>query len=286
MVYAAFGVTDAAAEVLHSERSLYQTVLVLRAGNHLCMRFGNRQGRNQSCINPDHPERLVSRYAGMMLSVLLLNPEPKRMLVVGLGGGILPMALTRLFPTAHIDVAEIDPAVVRAAERWFNYRPGNQVRTWTQDARVFGKRQAQDPTGQRYDLILLDAFNADYIPEHLMTREYLQETRALLTSDGALAANTFSASELYDHESATYFDVFGDFLTLRQARSGNRIILASMQPLPSTETIRARARQLRPALTPLGVNPVRYRPRPDDRWDRNARLLTDQYAPANLLRRR
>ena len=57
---------------------------------------------------------------------------------------------------------------------------------------------------QHHDLILLDAFTADYIPEHLMTAEYLAETRALLTEDGVIAANTFGISDLYDHESTTY----------------------------------------------------------------------------------
>ncbi len=50
------------------------------------------------------------------------------------------------------------------------------MRVFEQDARVWVKRAATAP--KRYDLIMLDAFNGDYIPEHLMTREYLAETRA------------------------------------------------------------------------------------------------------------
>jgi spermidine synthase len=37
-----------------------------------------------------------------------------------------------------------------------------------------------------------------------MTREFLEECRAILVSDGVLVANTFSSSRLYDSESVTY----------------------------------------------------------------------------------
>ena len=62
---------------------------------------------------------------------------------------------------------------------------------------------------QRYDLIMLDAFDHEYIPEHLLTQEFLQEVKSLLAPGGVLAANTFSSSRLYDHESTTYAAVFG-----------------------------------------------------------------------------
>ncbi len=82
---------------------------------------------------------------------------------------------------------------------------------------------------------MLDAFNGDYIPEHLMTREYLAETRALLTSDGVLASNTFAISRLYHNESVTYADVFGPFFNLRSDDTANRVIIASRGALPDTD---------------------------------------------------
>ncbi len=46
--------------------------------------------------------------------------------------------------------------------------------------------------------VILDAFASDYIPEHLMTAEFLEESRSLLTAEGVLVANTFSTSTLYE----------------------------------------------------------------------------------------
>ncbi len=93
------------------------------------------------------------------------------------------------------------------------------------DARVFAKRAGLK--GKTYDFIILDAFTGDYIPEHLMTAEFLSETQALLSDDGVLVANTFSTSKLYDHESVTYQQVFGDYLNFKMANTGNRVIIAS-----------------------------------------------------------
>ena len=253
----------------------------------LCLKFSQRRShRLQSCLDERRPQQLALTYTKMMMAALLLNPAPGRILIVGLGGGSLPVALAALHPRADIDVVEIDPAVVEVARRYFGFPEGEGMKVHVQDARVFARRASGD--GAAYDLIMLDAFGADYIPEHLMTREFLEQARALLRDDGVLAANTFSSSKLYDHESTTYQAVFGPFLHLRLAGSGNRIILAGRNPLPSLMTLSSRAAELAEALAPYGVNirdyPTRLTSKVD--WDREARVLTDQYAPANLLQGR
>uniref|UniRef100_S4RZR8 PABS domain-containing protein n=1 Tax=Petromyzon marinus TaxID=7757 RepID=S4RZR8_PETMA len=44
-----------------------------------------------------------------------------RVLLVGLGGGSLPLFLHRLFPACSLVVVEIDPAVVAVASEWFGF---------------------------------------------------------------------------------------------------------------------------------------------------------------------
>ena len=275
----------AGARVIHSERSLYQTILVDKAGPRVCLRFGVRRNQhNQSCIDQRRPREMVFPYTRMMMASLLLNPSPGRILVVGLGGGTLPAALAQIYGQATVDAVEIDAAVVTVAERYFGFAANDRLRVHVQDARAFVKRAASN--GAAYDLIMLDAFNSDYIPEHLMTREFLLEARSLLTQNGVLAANTFASSRLYDHESVTYADVFGRFFNLRLPETLNRVILASRQPLPGLLLLQQRAAELEERLRPFGVDlgsyPKHLLSKAD--WDTGARVLTDQYAPANLLR--
>ena len=275
----------AAAEVIHEERSLYQNVLVTRNAGRVCLQFRVRAAqRYQSCMDERRPRRLALSYTRMMMGALLLMPEPARILIVGLGGGTLPTALAALLPAATIDVVEVDAAVAAVAERFFGFQPGPKLRVVIQDARVFGRRAAAAP--ERYDLIMLDAFRAEYIPEHLMTREYLEETRALLSPRGIVAANTFQESGLYDHESETYFQAFGPFINFTTRFSMNRVIFAAATTLPDAAAIRAAAQRWRAPLRPYGVPAADY-PRRFNReqdWDRSKRALTDQYHPANLLR--
>ena len=280
LTFAAF----ADARTIHTERSLYQNILVTQEGDLRCLKFtARRNERRQSCIDLGEPDLLVFTYTRMMLAGLLVAEDPQRILVVGLGGGTLPTLLGSLFPTAHITVVEIDPAVVKVAYRYFDYVADDRTKVVEQDARVFGKRAGL--AGDQFDLILLDAFNSDYIPEHLMTREYLEETRALLTEGGVLVSNTFAISDLYHHESVTYEAVFGEFLNLRIPNSANRIVIATDGPLPLEGALDAAARRWQSILKPYGVQLNRYRRHlsrePD--WDPDARVLTDQYAPANLL---
>ena len=270
-----------ALRLVHAERSLYRQVLVYEGDGSRCLCF-TRQcsiGR-QSCIDLAHPDQLVFMYTRMMLGALLLNPEPHEVLIIGLGGGSLPQALAQLLPQVQIDLVEIDPAVVRVAGDYFSFHATERLHIYTEDGRSFVRRTARGP--RRYDLIMLDAYDHQYIPEHMLTEEFLREVRSLLRPGAVLAANTFSNSRLYDNESVTYARVFGEFFNLRR---GNRVILARLGALPTAETLRANAALLAPAFKPLGVAPAEllelYSQRVD--WNTQARVLTDQYAPANLL---
>jgi spermidine synthase len=274
-----------AAREIHREQSLYQNILVIESDGLRCMQFSVRKDqRNQSCMELRRPQRLALVYSRMMLAGLLLDPAPQHILMVGLGGGSIPKALAALYPNASVDIVEIDPAVVEVARDYFDFRPTEQMHIYVQDARVWGKRAAF--RARRYDLILLDAFNGDYIPEHLMTREYLSETRALLDDGGVLVSNTFAISALYHNESVTYADVFGTFFNFKSRDSANRIIIARRGALPVRASLDATARSLDAALTPLGVPIRRYpvRMSAEADWNLQARVLTDQYSPANLLK--
>lgn len=270
---------------IHEERSLYRNILVTEDSERRCLRFTITReiGQNQSCRYLRDPQRLVFPYAKMVLSSLLVKGEAERILILGLGGGTLVEVYQALFPDAEIVISEIDPAVVRVAKEYFVFEETDKIRVDESDGRVFVKRALLRK--EQFDLVILDAFNGEYIPEHLMTREFLQEVKGLLPPDGMVVANTFSTSRLYDSESATYLSVFGELLNIRMSGTGNRVLIASMQPLPSAEQLAANAEAWHERLLPFGLDVrdyLRYmNSRPD--WELGARLLTDQYSPANLL---
>src|ERR1700682_4328894 len=211
---------NAQQQLLHQERSLYRNIFVTQDGDERCMlfRYPRPFGRKSGKLLHE-PGKLIFDYTQMMLAGLYLNPSPKRILVIGEGGGTIPTALQEMLPNTQIDLVELDKAVDGVARQYFEFKPGLKTRVFIENGRVFVKRMI--PQKPNYDLVLLDAFDADYIPEHMLTREFLQEVKSIMTPDGVIVANTFSDSALYDYESVTYRTVFGSFFNLKFA---NRLI--------------------------------------------------------------
>jgi Spermidine synthase len=271
--------------IVHQERSLYRNILVTEDEERLCMRFTVTElnGLNQSCRFFDDHDKLVFPYAKMVLSSLMIQDNPSSILILGLGGGTLVHTYKTLFPNAKITIVEIDEAVVDVAKKYFDFEETDLIRTEVVDGRVYIKREGLK--GTKYDLIILDAFTGEYIPEHLMTAEFLEEVKKLLPENGMLIANTFSTSRLYAAESNTYRQVFGEFFNVRMPGTGNRIIIASMQPLPDRATLEARAPAFNERVARFGMDMTEFPQllvtKPD--WNLRERVLTDEYAPVNLL---
>lgn len=282
------------AEVIHSERSLYRNILVEDNGDLRCLKFNVKSTKTrQSCFLKSQPQRLVFNYTKQLLTGLLVNPEPKRILIIGLGGGTMSNTLHQLLPESYIDNVEIDKSVIKVAQQYFGYLENDQIKTYSQDGRVFVKRALLKQ--REYDWIILDAFNGDYIPEHLMTKEYLSETKRLLSPQGILTANTFSSSKLYAYESATYKAVFGDYYQVSNPDNSNRIILALNNGLVENinneqwevakENI---VNELAFKLLAIGVDAKQLYKNMESTathqdWSDDSPVLTDQFSPANLL---
>ena len=274
-------------KIIHRQKSLYRNIVVQESINQRCLIFAVRKGdKNQTCMDLNDPRRIVFPYVRMTFSGLLVNPEPRSILILGLGGGTIPTVLAELFPEVPMDVVEIDPAVVEVARQFFDYKERTGVTVHVQDARIYIKRAGL--LQKQYDMVILDAFTGDYIPEHLMTMEFLQETRTLLTESGVLVANTFSTSDLYDHESVTYAAVFEELINFKMPGTLNRVIITSRGSLPSRRVLRDRAKQLASRLDTYSIPITNYIPYLSKRkdWRKNARPLTDQFSPANLLQGR
>lgn len=273
------------AKTIHEERSLYRNILVDETGDQRCLLFRARLGvGRESCQYISNPDKFVFEYAGMMMSSLYLNAAPpKRVLIIGEGGATLPMAVQKLLPNAHLDVAELDVAVDKASKKYFGFKPGKNTTVSIQDGRTFIKRAIQQK--KSWDLIMLDAFEDDYIPEHMETAEFLQEVRQVIAPGGVLAANTWASLGLYPYESATYASVFGKFYNLKR---DNRIILVRPAGLPSMDVISANARAWEAPFQRMGVGASTLLPMFSTQvdWDTSTRPLTDQWSPANVLQMR
>jgi hypothetical protein len=64
-------------------------------------------------------------------------------LLIGLGGGALPMALRRFYPKLAVTVCELDPQMPDLATRWFGFREGPALRVAVGDGLVYAQQCLQ-----------------------------------------------------------------------------------------------------------------------------------------------
>ncbi|RKG80178.1 spermidine synthase [Corallococcus terminator] len=238
------------------------------------LRFGDG-GARQSVVWPGDPLRLELPYTRMAMVALAFVPQPENILAVGLGGGAIPMFLRRVLPDTHIDVVEVDAAVVEAAKEYCGFQEDGLLKAHVADGRAF-----IEADGPPYDVIILDAYGADHIPLHLATREFLGAARARLTRGGVVVGNVWesAANPLFDAMVRTYQVSFHGLSLFEVPSSTNRILVGLEGPLRLTrEALVAQARRVeRERGLPFRLgNMVAQRYRPLTRRLKRGRVLTD-----------
>ena len=223
--------------VLYEKASAYSTIVVTEEEHGLrTLRFG-RGGARQSVVKLGDPDYLALPYARVALVGLALSETPRRFLVVGLGGGTLPMFLRKYYPNAAIDAVDIDPEVVDVAKKFFGFREDELMNAHVGDGRQFIEKLRQP-----YDVIFLDAFGSDSVPAHLTTQEFLRAVRRAVTPGGVVVGNLWGrgSNPLYDSMVRTYEEVFDELFILDVRDAGNKILLAlpRKQPLSGDELMR------------------------------------------------
>lgn len=132
-----------------------------------------RAGKPLSYYFPDAP-------LGNVMEMMQHRPA-QQFGVVGLGSGTVA-AYT--LPNRHITFFEIDPQVDFIARNFFSFLPRCAERC---DVVLGdGRLSIQNGPDGKYDLLILDAFNSDSIPTHLLSREAIAMYRTKLKPDGAI----------------------------------------------------------------------------------------------------
>jgi spermidine synthase len=195
------------ATIVYRKATPYHDIRVVDSGDCRALLSGTGRSQRQSAMRLDDLRRHELEYSTLVFSCLLFVPEPRRVLVVGLGGGVLPREMLHYFPETRVDVAEIDPEMAEVARRFFFLPDTPRLRIMIGDGRDTVQRILTD--GQtRFDIVILDAFDSEYVPRHLMTAGFLEMVKRLRADDGVVVANMFSSHPLYPSQVRTYMEVF------------------------------------------------------------------------------
>jgi spermidine synthase len=275
-------------QLIYQKDSLYHRIFVYKIGSVVTLRFDRQPAvQVQSQVDLSNLREHMLGYTKLAFCGLLYKPEPKKMLVLGLGGGVIPREMHYYFPAIEIDVAEIDPEIRQTAVKFFGFREDDRLRVHISDGRMFIREQLRRESVEKYDIVVLDAFNSNYIPFHLMTREFLEQVKGVLAEDGVVVANVFQNNRLFDAELATFLAVFGRCQVYVDEYSTNAMLVSPgpTAPLFAVNQAAARAEMLqRRHRFSFNILTIANQLRPGIRPEARIKVLTDDRAPVNWLR--
>jgi spermidine synthase len=157
---------------------------VRRAGRYTTLQFNRRDA--QSRMLTAQPDRLLVDYTRTMMGVLLFQPAPRRLGMIGLGGGSQVKFCHRHLPQSRVEVAEISADVIALRDAF---------RVPADDARLAvhledGARFVRERPGC-FDVLLVDGYDASGIAPSLASPAFYDDCRRALAADGVLAVNLY-----------------------------------------------------------------------------------------------
>ncbi len=145
----------------------------------------------QSVINIDQPYQLVMKNLQYLMGVLLFIPTPKKILLLGVGGGSMIHFLQHYLPESHITGIDFNAELISVAQKQMMLPPPDNKLTYIiQDA-----QQYIENTEEQFDLIIADIFEGNYSPAWLLEQTFLQKIKSLLSDEGAITFNLLISSE-------------------------------------------------------------------------------------------
>jgi len=196
----------------------------------------------QSAMRVEEPFRLELGYTRAMMGFLLFNPEPQRVLVVGLGGGSLSKYCYWRLPEARITTLEIDPDVIALREQFLV--PGDDERFHVEQVDASAYLAGDDVEA---DVILLDGYDADGLPRVLCDESFYSACRRVLAPEGLLVVNIWGNDQHRGAYLRRLRRVFGGRVWWgKSCDSGNLIVFAlkSERYYPQWTRLLSRAREL------------------------------------------
>jgi spermidine synthase len=196
----------------------------------------------QSRMRLDDPWALDLLYTRKAMSFLLFRPDPRRILMLGLGGGSLAKYCYRHLPAARVEAVEIDADVIALREYFCVPPPSHRFDVIQGDAAKY-----VESTHKTYDVVIADAFDHGGIPPSIRSATFYDQVRSRLREDGIMVSNfAGTRAERRDHLAMMARAFSDNVLLVPVEGEGNEIALAFNAGVakPSWKAIHERARDL------------------------------------------
>ena len=283
-LFCAMSPAGAASRLLEARESLYNNIFVYQDDSYVSMTFGhNKKLYTESVYNINDDRELPVLYTRYMTAGLAYAKKVERILEIGFGGGRTSWYLHRFMPDVTVTSVELDPTVLELSRKYFGVKEEPNFSVANADGRIFLKK-----SNERYDVILVDAYRGPFVPFHLLTQEFYALIKSRLSEGGVLLQNVEPSTMLFDSAAVTIHAVF-PHLDVYPAE-GNVVMAAYQGEALSQEDLLRTAEQrqnkfgLRYDLAQLLAQRRELNLSDENAIDKNAKLLTDDFAPVETLK--
>lgn len=197
----------------------------------------------QSSMRLSKPNDLEVSYTRSMMGFLLFNPQPRSVLMIGLGGGSIAKFIYHRFPEARAVAVEVNQQVVDVARQYFFVPPNDErLEIVVTDGAAYVHDQPLSA-----DVVIVDGYDAESQVEALSTPAFYRDCAKALTADGILVVNLWGGDRNFTtcvNRMAKAFD--GLVACLPAGRPGNIAAFAFKRSpgRPTWQELRARGARL------------------------------------------
>jgi len=200
-------------------------------------------GAIQSAMELSNPQKLVLAYTRKMMAFLLFNRAPKRILLLGLGGGSLAKFCYGNLPEASFTAVEVSRDVIAMRNEFCIPADNHRFRVVNDDGAAYLSVSSHDK-----DVILADACDRKGIAADLDTVAFYRNARNRLSADGVFVVNVCGDRDSTAAHLAKLRDAFdGELHSLQVQKDSNVIVFGfkGRRPELSPEKIEAGANDLK-----------------------------------------
>ncbi|MCP5108319.1 MAG: hypothetical protein GY950_33340 [bacterium] len=186
-------------------------------------------GVKQTEVDITNPALPHLEYARNIMLSLAFHPYPESILILGLGGGAVPMMFFHACRSAHIDVVEIDGEIPAITEKYFGFLPAPRLKVFVDDASLYIKNTNGK---KKYDIIIMDAYIGQKQHRPLTSAEFFLETRERLTTGGVFAINLMTKNKAhFENMKDRVRSAFNHLWLLPGETSTNTLAFAKMEKI-------------------------------------------------------
>lgn len=199
---------------------------ILETGTERCLHF--RPSAVQSRMRLKDPVALVNDYTRKMMACLLFHPEPRHLVMVGLGGGSIPKFCHHHFPRMQITAIEIDADVIAMRNEFCIPPDDERFRIVHADG---AKHISRLPAPA--EVILVDAFDPQGVAPGLAKSDFYARAAASLVDGGVLVINLSGREDRFTPHLDRIREAFeGNALRVPVPADDNQLLFAFKGPVP------------------------------------------------------